>query len=100
MSASYNDSLSFKSSWKKNVELSEEGGIGENTKEKDCLFPVCLCLADVGDYVQEGELLAVIDTDKVSVDVTAPVSGRLVKIDAREGDTIEVGKPLYVIDTC
>ncbi|PHJ19607.1 dihydrolipoyllysine-residue succinyltransferase component of oxoglutarate dehydrogenase [Cystoisospora suis] len=53
---------------------------------------------NVGDYVQEGDLLAVIDTDKVSVDVTAPISGRLVKFEAKEGETIEVGKPLYIID--
>lgn len=51
-----------------------------------------------GDYVREGDLVAVIDTDKVSVDINAPESGRIVKFEANAGDTVEVGKPLYVID--
>ncbi|PFH37555.1 dihydrolipoyllysine-residue succinyltransferase component of oxoglutarate dehydrogenase [Besnoitia besnoiti] len=51
-----------------------------------------------GDYVREGDLVAVIDTDKVSVDINAPESGRLLKFEVQEGDTVEVGKPLYVID--
>ncbi|KFG38423.1 dihydrolipoyllysine-residue succinyltransferase component of oxoglutarate dehydrogenase, partial [Toxoplasma gondii p89] len=51
-----------------------------------------------GEYVKEGELVAVIDTDKVSVDINAPQAGRIVRFEANAGDTVEVGKPLYVID--
>ncbi|EZG43712.1 dihydrolipoamide succinyltransferase component of 2-oxoglutarate dehydrogenase [Gregarina niphandrodes] len=53
----------------------------------------------VGDFVEADEVVAVIDTDKISVDVNAPVSGVITAVNAAEGDTVEVGGLLFTLDT-
>jgi len=47
---------------------------------------------EIGDYVAVDETIAVIDTDKVSVDLKSPEGGELVEKLAEEGDDIEVGQ--------
>lgn len=51
----------------------------------------------VGDFVSVDEVVASIETDKVTVDVNSPFSGKIVEILADEGDEIEVGGPLFVV---
>eukprot|EP01054_Gregarina_sp_Poly1_P006168 Gregarina_sp_Poly_1__6167@NODE_3260_length_1230_cov_475_158212_g2043_i1_p1_GENE_NODE_3260_length_1230_cov_475_158212_g2043_i1NODE_3260_length_1230_cov_475_158212_g2043_i1_p1_ORF_typecomplete_len386_score44_712oxoacid_dh/PF00198_23/2_2e85Biotin_lipoyl/PF00364_22/5_9e19Biotin_lipoyl_2/PF13533_6/3_8Biotin_lipoyl_2/PF13533_6/0_00037HlyD_D23/PF16576_5/16HlyD_D23/PF16576_5/0_0013RnfC_N/PF13375_6/0_00047RnfC_N/PF13375_6/1_7e04HlyD_3/PF13437_6/43HlyD_3/PF13437_6/0_0064HlyD_3/PF13437_6/1_6e04GCV_H/PF0159 len=53
---------------------------------------------NVGDSVEVDELVAVIDTDKISVEVNAPVSGKLSKIEAQQGDVVYVGNTLFAIN--
>jgi len=53
----------------------------------------------VGDTVELDETVLEIATDKVDSEVPAPIAGVLVEILAQEGDTIEVGKPIAIIDT-
>ena len=53
----------------------------------------------VGDRVEEGEAIVDVTTDKVDVEVPAPVSGTLVRILAADGATVPVGAPLAEIDT-
>jgi len=48
-----------------------------------------------GDFVNEDEILARIETDKVTVDIAAPKSGVIVKYMADVGDTVEVGADFY-----
>lgn len=43
-----------------------------------------------GDYVQQDEMLVELETDKVTLEVNAPASGVLTKIESGEGDTVEV----------
>lgn len=45
------------------------------------------------EWVEQGEVICVIETDKVTFDVVAPASGRLQQL-AKTGDTVKVGKPL------
>lgn len=45
------------------------------------------------------EIVAVIETDKVTVDIRSPKEGKLTKLYAQEGDNLEVGKPFFDIDT-
>lgn len=53
-----------------------------------------------GDLVKEGDLVAVIDTDKVSVEIQAKVSGKVVGFHGRNaGDEIKVNEALVDIDT-
>lgn len=52
-----------------------------------------------GDFVNEDEILARIETDKVTVDIAAPKAGVIVKYMADIGDTVEVGADFYQIDT-
>src|SRR3954453_14201114 len=50
-----------------------------------------------GDEVAEDETLVEISTDKVDAEVPAPTAGRVVKIYAAEGDTVDVGAVLAEI---
>ncbi|CAM9567684.1 unnamed protein product [Scytosiphon promiscuus] len=52
----------------------------------------------VGDSVAEDEVIAVVETDKVSVDVRSSHVGVVVKLFAAVDDVVEVGKPLCTID--
>ena len=51
-----------------------------------------------GDYVEEGEPIVNVTTDKVDVEVPAIASGVITKIVAAEGATVAVGAPLAEID--
>ena len=52
----------------------------------------------VGDYVQQGETLVEITTDKVDVEVPAPESGVVARLAADEGSKVSVGALLAEID--
>ena len=54
-------------------------------------------LKNKGDYVALDEILLVIETDKVAVDVRAPTAGILEETMAKVGDTVAVGAPLAKI---
>lgn len=53
----------------------------------------------VGDKVEEDETLLEIATDKVDTEVPSPQAGILIEMLAEEGDTIEVGQAIAVIET-
>jgi pyruvate dehydrogenase E2 component (dihydrolipoamide acetyltransferase) len=44
-----------------------------------------------GDVVRKGEPVMEIETDKVTVEIEAPASGRLADVTAREGESVAVG---------
>jgi len=50
-----------------------------------------------GEIVQEGEPLFVVETDKASVEVNASVTGILLKILIREGESVDVGERVAII---
>jgi len=50
-----------------------------------------LCVIDAGDYVQADEIVARIETDKVTVDILSEHAGVITKYFAEEGDVVEVG---------
>jgi len=52
-----------------------------------------------GDYVQSDDVVVVLETDKVSVDVRAPEGGALVEIFGEIDDVVEVGTNLFRLDT-
>jgi len=53
----------------------------------------------VGEYVQIDEVLAEIETDKVTVEVRAAHAGVITELLAAEGDNVDVGAGLVMIDT-
>ncbi len=55
-------------------------------------------LKEVGDTVEEGEPIAVVETEKVNADLEAPESGVLREILVQEGETVNVGSVLARID--
>lgn len=52
-----------------------------------------------GSHVREGDVLALIETDKVTVDIKADQEGVLVTQLAEVDKEVEVGSGLYVLDT-
>jgi len=52
-----------------------------------------------GDYVQADDVVVVLETDKVSVDVRAPEGGQIVEILGEIDDVVDVGSGLFRIDT-
>jgi len=51
-----------------------------------------------GDYVQQDEPIVALETDKASLDVPAPTSGKLVKLLKQEGDSASVGEAIAMIE--
>src|SRR5579875_2795746 len=51
-----------------------------------------------GDRIIKGEPLLEVMTDKVNIEVEAPVNGRLMKILAHDGDVLPIGAPLALLD--
>ncbi len=50
-----------------------------------------------GDAVKEHDVIAEIETDKAIVEIPSPVSGTVVKLHHKEGDTVKVGETLATI---
>ncbi|CDJ67112.1 dihydrolipoamide branched chain transacylase, E2 subunit, putative [Eimeria necatrix] len=76
---------------------------------------VCFKLADIGegiasveltkwykktgDTVEEMEEVCEVQSDKAAVEITSRYSGKIVKLYAKEGDTVKIGAPLIDIDS-
>jgi pyruvate/2-oxoglutarate dehydrogenase complex dihydrolipoamide acyltransferase (E2) component len=52
-----------------------------------------------GDFVEADMIIARIETDKVTVDITAPKAGVIEKYFAGIGDTVDVGADFYSLNT-
>lgn len=52
----------------------------------------------VGDYVEQDEEIASIETDKIDVSVNAPEAGTITELLASEGDTVTVGQDLAKLE--
>jgi len=50
-----------------------------------------------GDVIEKGEPVLEVMTDKVNMEVEAPFTGRLVNIQAHDGDTLPIGAPLATL---
>jgi pyruvate dehydrogenase E2 component (dihydrolipoamide acetyltransferase) len=55
-------------------------------------------LVKVGDSIQEGKPVVVVETDKVNADLPSPVSGVVHKLGFQVGQTVHVGETLIWID--
>lgn len=51
-----------------------------------------------GEFIQQDELLATIETDKIDIEVNAPVSGKVAKLSFKPEDTVTVGQELAQIE--
>ncbi len=51
-----------------------------------------------GDIVDEDQTLAEVETDKAVVEMPSPRAGRITKLHAEEGETIEVGQVIVTIE--
>ncbi|MDF7798029.1 beta-ketoacyl-ACP synthase 3 [Pontiellaceae bacterium B1224] len=85
--------------WEKPVE--EEAGtvivkaIGSSPSDET--INVASLLVSEGEDIAEGDLIASVEADKASMDISSPVSGKIAKILVEEGDTLTVGTPMLKI---
>lgn len=56
-------------------------------------------IKQVGDTVEKDEIILEISTDKVDSEIPTPVPGKISKLIAQEGDTVDVGVPIAIIET-
>ena len=52
----------------------------------------------VGDAVEAGEVIGVIEADKVTVELESPATGTLTEIIGQVGEIYEIGAPIAVLD--
>lgn len=52
-----------------------------------------------GDTIEEDDAIVEIATDKVDSEIPSPVEGKLIEVKYKEGDIVEVGKVIAVIET-
>ncbi|MBL6781822.1 MAG: 2-oxoglutarate dehydrogenase complex dihydrolipoyllysine-residue succinyltransferase [Alphaproteobacteria bacterium] len=52
----------------------------------------------VGEYIGKDENLAELETDKVTLDVPSPVSGKIISLSVGEGETIEANAVLAIVE--
>ncbi|GAF64507.1 dihydrolipoamide succinyltransferase [Bacillus sp. TS-2] len=55
-------------------------------------------LKEVGEFVNQGDYIAELETDKVNLEITAEHSGVIKELKKEPGDTVEVGEVIAVID--
>ena len=52
----------------------------------------------VGDEISDGDILLIMESMKMEIPVEAPCSGRLTEMRVQEGDSVEEGAVLAVVD--
>ena len=48
--------------------------------------------------VQEGKTVCIIEAMKVMNQLPAPISGKLLEVLVKDGDAVDVGKPLFRVE--
>ena len=56
-------------------------------------------IRDVGDQVEKGDPLVLVETDKTEVEIESPHSGTITEVLATSESEISTGDPLCVIET-
>jgi len=69
--------------------------LGEGTVESE----IGEWFIKVGDQVNEEDIVGSMMTDKAAVELSAPVSGTVVRLAGEPGDVVSVGAPLVVFET-
>lgn len=53
---------------------------------------------DIGDVIEEGQTVAIVEAMKLMNPLAAEVSGRVVEICVKDGDPVEFGQPLMILE--
>ena len=68
--------------------------LGESVSEAE----IATLTKKVGDYIEADELLAELETDKVTLEVNSPSAGVIKELKVSEGDTVEVDNIIAVLE--
>ena len=77
-----------------NIKQVEVPSLGESVSEAS----IAVWHKQVGEAVATDELLVELETDKVTLEVNAPVSGKVTELKFAEGDTVNIGDLLALIE--
>ena len=69
--------------------------LGEGTVESE----IGEWFIELGQLVNEEDIIGTVMTDKAAVEVSSPVTGTVVKLAGEPGDIVAVGAPLVVFET-
>ncbi len=93
--------LGYALTWQKPVEEADGfvtvNAIGSSPSDKT--VKITELHVTVGQAVKAGELLASVEADKATMEISSPVSGMIEKLFLAEGDSVDVGTPLARIAT-
>jgi pyruvate dehydrogenase E2 component (dihydrolipoamide acetyltransferase) len=56
-------------------------------------------IRDVGDRVEEGDPLVLVETDKTEVEIESPYTGTIIEVVAASDSEVSTGNPLCVIES-
>ncbi len=93
--------LNYSLSWQKPAEETEGfvtvNAIGSSPSDKT--VTVTELQVETGQAVRAGDILASVEADKATMEISAPVNGTLDALLLSEGDSVDVGTPLARIQT-
>lgn len=78
-------------------ERSRSGSVRSGTISSPIPGKVVSIHVSVGDYVEEGSVLMILEAMKMQNEVQAPISGTVAELNCQTGDSIEANSPLVVI---
>jgi biotin carboxyl carrier protein len=73
-------------------------GEGPQTVVADMPGKVIKIVKAVGDEVAEGEGVVILEAMKMENEIGSPIAGRLSEVAVREGETVESGATLFVVE--
>ena len=76
---------------------SRSGSIRSGTIASPIPGKVVSIHVSVGDYVEEGSVLMILEAMKMQNEVQAPISGSVTELNCETGDNIEANSPLVII---
>ena len=93
--------LDYSLTWQKPVEEADGyvtvNAIGSSPSDKT--VKITELLVKAGQTVSAGELLAAVEADKATMEISTPVGGTIEDLFLAEGDSVDVGTPLARIKT-
>ncbi len=54
--------------------------------------------ASIGDMVEEGDVIIILEAMKMQNEIQAPLSGKIIEINCQSGESVEANMPLLVIE--
>ena len=79
---------------------SSRGGTKKKSGKISANIPGKIITIDVnvGDEVQEGQVVLILEAMKMQNEITAPIAGKVTEIHCKEGQSIEANVPLVMIE--